>query len=211
MKKIKTLTYALIIICFWSRTGCTQVNPEDTGGLNAITEVPPDNRIDPSQAPDSSFIYDTSINEITSTPLVYDNQIIQITGEVVGDRRKSEFDDKHYWITLQQKNANSTSQVSIYVTDATISLIDTYGVYGKRGTTLSIRGTFHMNCPEHDGMSEIHAESSSRIKAGYAGIKNINYNQLTIGGILVILGIILGLLYKYLSGKKLNTTDSQKL
>ena len=39
------------------------------------------------------------------------------------------------------------------MTSETAARIDTFGAYGKTGTTLQVRGTFHLVCPEHEGLS----------------------------------------------------------
>ena len=45
-----------------------------------------DNAVNVTQLPDSSFIYDTSITDLSTADTYYDKQTVQVTGEVVGDR-----------------------------------------------------------------------------------------------------------------------------
>ena len=44
-----------------------------------------DNAVNTQQLPDSSFIYDTSIVDLSGADAYYDNQTVQVTGEVIGD------------------------------------------------------------------------------------------------------------------------------
>ena len=44
-----------------------------------------ENLVNPQQRPDSSFIYDTSIVDLSGADAYYDNQTVQVTGEVIGD------------------------------------------------------------------------------------------------------------------------------
>ena len=44
-----------------------------------------DNAVNTQQLPDSSFIYDTSIVDLSGAGAYYDNQTVQVTGEVIGD------------------------------------------------------------------------------------------------------------------------------
>ena len=43
------------------------------------------NKVNPSQTPDNSFIYDTQISYLVESGTQFDTQTVQITGEVIGD------------------------------------------------------------------------------------------------------------------------------
>ena len=45
-----------------------------------------DNAVNQTQVPDSSFLYDTSIDELAEADSYFDGQTVQVVGEVVGDR-----------------------------------------------------------------------------------------------------------------------------
>ena len=62
-----------------------------------------DNAVNTQQLPDSSFIYDTSIVDLSGADAYYDNQTVQVTGEVIGDsiragvsgRQRIGIEDRH--------------------------------------------------------------------------------------------------------------------
>lgn len=131
----------------------------------ADDEVNPNNLVNPQQLPDSSFIYDASISDLEKADSYMDGQTVQVVGEVVGDRINAELDSEHCWLTLEAVDG-SYSEVSAYVTSAAARLVDTYGAYGKRGTVLQVRGTFNLACPEHEGLSDLHADHVSVVSKG---------------------------------------------
>lgn len=183
-------------------TGCS-VSLEDTGGIADPKATEPTNLVDPSQGSDSSFLFDTSIADLTdATSTVSDGQTVKIEGEVVGDIRNADFDDTHFWITLQEKDDDITSTITVYCTEATTNLIDTLGAYGRRGTTLSVSGTFHVACSEHDGMPDVHAQTSS-IKAQGNSVQGLfDAKALSPAILTFVSGLLLLLLYNYLSWRK---------
>ena len=115
-----------------------------------------DNAVNVTQLPDSSFIYDTSITDLSTADTYYDKQTVQVTGEVVGDRITAG-DGRHCWLQLASPSDSST--VSVYLTNESADKVDTYGAYGRKGTTLQVRGTFNLACPDHDGASDLHAQA----------------------------------------------------
>lgn len=121
------------------------------------------NAVDVTQLPDSSFIYDTSITDLSTADSYYDKQTVQVTGEVVGDRIDAG-DGHHCWIQLESPSDSST--VAVYMTNESAAKIDTYGAYGRKGTTLQVRGTFQLACSTHDGVSDLHAQVVSVTEKG---------------------------------------------
>ena len=62
-----------------------------------------DNAVNTQQLPDSSFIYDTSIVDLSGADAYYDNQTVQVTGEVIGDSIRAGVSGRHRWITLSSQ------------------------------------------------------------------------------------------------------------
>ena len=125
-----------------------------------------DNKIYVNQLSDSSFLYETSIADLAEADSYYEGQTVLVKGEVVGDRVNDEFRSDTCWITLQDDEENP-SIVAVFMTKDQSSIIDTYGQYGQVGTQLQVRGTYHLECAEHQGMSDIHAEEVSALQEGY--------------------------------------------
>lgn len=174
----------------------------DPAGIDAVTatEASP-NRVNTAQLPDSSFIYDVSIEELANADSYIDGQTVQVIGEVVGDRITAEDNPSYCWILLQSV-AKTDSELSIYIPIESTSVIDTYGAYGKRGTRLQVRGTFNLACKDHQGASEMHAEHVTVVEAGTIETMPFDAASLIPGIILIIIGSISMLAYNILQERE---------
>lgn len=114
------------------------------------------NAIDEGQVSDDSFLYDAAIGDLAGADSYYDKQTVQITGEVVGEAIAVSGDADHAWIVLRDESSGATVTVLMRTSD--LRKIDTYGAYGKTGTTLRVRGQFNLACSQHEGESEVHAQ-----------------------------------------------------
>lgn len=152
------------------------------------------NKIYVNQLSDSSFLYETSIADLAEADSYYEGQTVLVKGEVVGDRVNDEFRRNNCWITLQDSET-SPSVISVFMTKDQSSIIDTYGQYGTVGTQLQVRGTFHLECAEHQGLSDIHAEEVSAIQKGYESTPAPNMRILSIAVVACVLGAILMIAY----------------
>ena len=132
----------------------------------ALADEPSDgeNAVNPQQLPDSSFIYDTSIADLGSADAYFDDQTVQVTGEVVGDSLRAGLDSRHRWITLASDGGAAT--ISVYMTNESAAKVDTFGSYDTVGTTLQVQGTFHLVCTEHEGISDLHAAIVTVVEPG---------------------------------------------
>ena len=153
------------------------------------------NRVYVNQLPDSSFLYQTSIADLAKADSYYEGQTVLVQGEVVGDRINDEMQADNCWITLQDSEAANPSVVSAFMTLEQSNVIDSYGHFGMRGTELQVRGTFHLECGEHQGMSDIHVEEVSALSSGEQEAPQVNQHILTAGLLAVIAGLVL--LYVY--------------
>ena len=154
------------------------------------TGVNEDNLLNPQQKPDSSFLYDTSIAALAAADSYLNGQTVQVTGEVVGDRIFAEFDPGFSWIVLQALDKEH-SEVPVFLSDEYIDLIDTYGAYGRKGTTLQVRGTFHLACPDHEGLTDLHADAVSLVEKGSVTEQVFNIESFIPGFVLVGVGFVL--------------------
>lgn len=147
-----------------------------------------DNAVNVTQLPDISFIYDTSITDLSTADTYYDKQTVQVTGEVVGDRITAG-DGRHCWLQLASPSDSST--VSVYLTNESADKVDTYGAYGRKGTTLQVRGTFNLACPDHDGASDLHAQVVTVTEKGKATPDEFDINAFIPGMVTVMIGLAL--------------------
>ena len=148
-----------------------------------------DNVVNTQQLPDSSFIYDTSIVDLSTADSYYDNQTVQVTGEVVGDSIRAGLSGRHRWITLSAPGASAT--ISVYMRNESAAKIDTFGEYGSTGTTLQVRGTYHLGCADHEGLSDLHAEAVSVVKAGERHSDAFDFRMFVPGIVVVVAGLVL--------------------
>ena len=70
-------------------------------------------------------------------------------------------------------------------------VIDTYGAYGRKGTTLQVRGTFHLICPEHEGLTDLHADAVTFVEKGSVTEQPFDIGAFLPGLMLVAIGFIM--------------------
>lgn len=155
----------------------------------------PSNHVYVNQLSDSSFLYQTSIADLAQADSYYEGQTVFVQGEVVGDRINDELQPDNCWITLQDSDSSNPSVVSVFMSMDQSKNIDTYGRYGVTGTTLQVRGTFHLECQEHQGMSDIHVEEVSALASGTDNKPAIDPKTFGLGIVSVLAGLALLALY----------------
>ena len=155
------------------------------------------NEINTQQLPDSSFIYDASIADLSGADAYYNDQTVQVIGETIGDAINVTLDATHTWITLASTDGQDAT-VTVFMTSSNASRIDTFGAYGKTGTILQVRGTYHLVCKEHDGISDLHAEYVSVIKKGTQHADTFDLQLFSPGLICIGVGILLMCIFSYL-------------
>lgn len=187
-------------------SGCSPASDQLVLADSSAEKPKLDNTVNPSISNDSSFIYDTTISELTSATANMDGETVQIKGEAIGEIRACDFDDSHYWVTLQEEVEGNYSTAMIYVSDITKNLIDAYGKYAQKGTILQIRGEFHVSCNEHDGLSDIHAVAAEKVQSGQNMVATITPSDYMWGFLFLLVGGILWVLYFGLKRRKMNAT-----
>lgn len=157
-----------------------------------------ENAVNTQQLPDSSFIYDTSIAALGGADAYYDEQTVQVVGEVVGDNISASLDGRRRWITLAATEEGGTSTVSVLMSAESAARIDAYGKYGVTGTMLQVRGTFHLVCPEHEGLTDLHADIVSVVEKGQRHEDPLVWKDFVPGAVLVLAGLVLAGVFYYL-------------
>ena len=127
----------------------------------------------------------------------FDNQTVQVVGEVIGDAINADWDGSHKWVTLFEKDGKTgqTATVSVFMTSETAARIDTFGAYGKTGTTLQVRGTFHLVCPEHEGLSDLHASHVSIVRKGTVKPDELDPKAFVPGAVCLAVGLLVMFAY----------------
>lgn len=152
----------------------------------AFAEEGDPNLVDPTQRADNSFIYDTTIESLFDQSSLYDNRIVQIEGEVIGDCIIA--GDDNCWITLTVVNPEDQSTISVLMSKEQASQIDRYGKYGVKGTTLQVRGTYHQACNSHDGLPDVHATNTSVLSKGEDRLDSFDIAAFVPGILAVLIG-----------------------
>lgn len=168
----------------------------ETKTTSAVSED--NNQVYPNQMPDSSFLYETSIAELASADSFYDGQTVMVEGEVVGDRVNDELNSAMCWITLQELDAENPSVVAVTMSKDQSQIIDTYGKYNTTGTTLQVRGTFHLDCDDHQGESDIHVTEVSAVAQGASTPSEVNPVIVIAAVVTILVGAALTGLYYFL-------------
>lgn len=160
----RPLIIFIVMVCLVSfGVSLAWADEEESGSRSVDTEG---NIVNVNQMPDSSFLYNTDIAELSDAESFHDTQVVQVTGEVVGDRINDETNAKLCWITLQSLKEDDSSSVSVLMSHEQAALVDTYGNYTKNGTELQVRGVFYLSCPEHQGLSDLHAQEVTVVHNG---------------------------------------------
>ena len=148
--------------------------------------------------------YDISISDLSNADESYDKQTVQVVGEVVGDRIVA--DDaggqQHYWILLTSSQTESNDSIAVYMTASDASKIDSFGRYNVKGTTLQVKGTFNLACPQHDGQSDLHAEQVSVVEKGAQSTEAFDIRLFVPGIIAVVVGVLLLVAYRQIRERR---------
>ncbi|UCD15338.1 MAG: hypothetical protein JSV34_06385 [Candidatus Omnitrophota bacterium] len=100
-----------------------------------------------------------SLNEILTNPAEYDNQIVEVEAEVIGDLIK---DRGGVWINISSKETN----IGIFSQRRDLDeIINYWGSYRQDGDIVRIRGTFYSKCPVHEER-DIHSDDIEVLKEG---------------------------------------------
>ncbi len=154
-----------------------------------------ENAINTQQMPDSSFLYDTSIYDLANADASYDGKTVQVTGEVIGDAIWDASSEGKVWITLSSQDEMREGALSVLIDEGDLELIDTYGGYDSVGTTLQVKGEFHLACSVHEGAADIHAEVVKATAEGTQNVEQFNIDDFVVGLVMLGVGVVLTALY----------------
>lgn len=158
------------------------------------------NAINEGQVSDNSFLYDAAIADLAGADAYYNGQTVQVTGEAVGEAivplgSSGEGSDL-VRVTLYE--ASSGSSVTVFMTANEASKVTTYGAYGKTGATLRVQGVFNLTCKDHEGESDIHAETVVVVSQGAVHPDAIVVEKFIPGAVVLVVGLIFMGVFRYL-------------
>lgn len=161
----------------------------------ALAHTDDTNQINPSQMPDNSFLYDTSIYDLLQSNSSTEGKTVQVTGEVVGDLLADTENPSQAWITISSTDPKKPGDISVLIDASDAELIDSYGRYGTTGTIVRVKGTFHVTCPVHEATMDIHADTISAVQEGQTHVDPPNLDKFKWGIVLCAVGTALSVLY----------------
>ena len=170
-------------------TGATIVREIDLGD---------DNKINTRQLPDSSFIYDTSLEDLATADSYYDGMMVQVTGEVVGDIVKGDLGSGMVWVSLAAIDGSNVPALAVCVSESDAAKIDALGRYGTTGTIVQVRGVFHLACIEHEGISDLHSVAFTVNAEGKDASERFDWRSFVPGIAFLLVAGVLYLLYRHL-------------
>lgn len=172
--------------------------PQDASEVSTPSTVERDpNIVDPTQRADNSFIYDTSIGSLFDQASLYNERIVQVEGEAIGDRIIDSTHPGYCWITLTSMDEADSSTISVWISTEQADQIDRYGRYGVTGTHFQVRGTYHQACPDHEGLSDIHATASGVLAVGIDHPDEFDPHDFTLPLLLLFIGVVLLFAFKF--------------
>jgi hypothetical protein len=127
----------------------------------------------------------TTIVGLVNAGQQLDGQEVAIQGEAVGDILAAEKGFR--WLMLQDGGAT----ISVLVSEADAAKVTRLGRYGQVGTRLEVTGTFHVDCADHDGLTDVHASAVKIIDEGVDVASRLDARKLEIGALLIVVGLCL--------------------
>lgn len=199
------LAILAVCICLWhvtqgdqpvaTQTSAQTEAVEDSSAQKVVVSGS-SNRVNVNQLADSSFLYDTSIAELSAADSFHDDQVVQVLGEAVGEAINAENDPDHCWVTLQELEDTGNTVISVFMRHDQANSIDLFGRYGVQGSTVQVRGVYHLDCSEHQGLSDIHADEVSIIDKGSMEPEPINTAFAFAGVLFFVASLALFALYQ---------------
>lgn len=129
-----------------------------------------------------------SLNDLIERYKQYNNKTVVVTGEVIGEQMKR---GEYSWININ----DGTNAMGIWVKNDLAENIKIFGNYKNKGDIIQVKGVFHINCVEHGGDIDIHADDLSIMERGHNISHPIQSTKKIVASVLTIISIILIFLY----------------
>lgn len=133
-----------------------------------------------------NVVVTTRIGVLAAANRALDGVTVSFSGEVVGDVMTADAD--HKWVNLL---ASDGSCVGVLVDNSMASRIKNVGDYSTTGTTLQVRGIYSVDCDEHQGELDVHAEDVRVLDAGGKIFHAVNEADVNVGLQLCLVAFVL--------------------
>ena len=118
-----------------------------------------------------------------------DATLVSFTGEVVGEPVKSATEGRR-WITMLSVG-DSTSSIGVLMDEDQIGLIENFGAYKVKGTTLLVTGIYHVADAGETGALDVVAYEVRVVDEGGAVPEPLSQGKLLMGISLTLLGAVI--------------------
>ena len=130
-----------------------------------------------------------SIEKVLNNPSSFDQKLIVVEGEAIGEVLKDE--EQGFWINISSQDHN----VGVFSQNPdSFKDIVYWGQYEEKGDTVRVRGIFYETCPQHQ-IADIHLKELEVVKRGYKQTIDPSARKVALAKILFIICLILGLFY----------------
>ena len=138
----------------------------------------------------------TSIGRLASADLELNGSLVTFRGEAVGEPMNSSSSGSK-WVVLQSGTA-SVNSIQVLMTNDQVALIENFGAYKMRGSTLQVTGIYRVADPSQTGELDVTAYVVSVVDPGGPYEEKIDLRKLPLGLTLVGVGVVLIVLRIYL-------------
>jgi hypothetical protein len=135
---------------------------------------------------------ETTVSELVNAGQEYDGDFVVFQGEAIGDIIDA--DEGMCWLAVEDEG----DSISVYCSRVEAERITWLGRYGQVGDIVKVSGFFDVSCEQHQGLSDVHSTQITVLEVGHATPEPYDLRAFEVGGVLVVLGILLLLLYWYL-------------
>jgi hypothetical protein len=126
---------------------------------------------------------EVSLGELVSNPLNYDQKVIEVKGEVIGDPLR---DSGGYWVNI----SDGKGTVGVFVKEVDWEGKLQGGDYNRRGDIISVKGLFSASCVKHGGDLDIHAQRLIFLKESKPQLRPLEARKVFISLLLLFLVLI---------------------
>lgn len=137
-----------------------------------------------------------SIARLAGADLDLNDTLVSFRGEVVGEPVNSSSQGSK-WVVMQA-GGSSVSSIEVLMTNDQIDLIEHYGAYKTKGSTLLVTGIYRVADPSHTGELDVTAYAVSVLDPGGPVDEKVDWRKLRLGLVLVAVGLGLVGLRSYL-------------
>lgn len=138
-----------------------------------------------------------TIARLASADQALDNTLVSFRGEVVGEAVRSSTPG-YRWVLMQSYTGGSTSSIEVLMSEEQVALIENYGAYKTRGTTLRVTGIYRVADPNQTGELDVTAYLVRVLDAGGPVEETVDLRLLWAGLALTALGGVLCVVKAYL-------------